>query len=571
MLCLLLALSNAAQAGPPRIVGAPMVTNPRFHGVANTMMYDVTVTVSTTAHDAGHVARVGFVSEDDYTTCGGTAGWKWAHSETFDTTDTKTWTLYNFLPGKTYYYKVEVGGTGRLGRTRCGTLETTAAPTPTVPAALSDLNIRYEHGGGMVDSKYVLLETDDCGGSGGSFAGARDYVVVVDPAEEAIVWYLDVGAVSDVRGASGTGIRYQAGPTSRSGRILLSVNRRYVYSWGFDGSILGAHDFGESDECDAVAGSYGPCPHHDLFQSDDTGATYVMSSTVSRISSKSTDWEHACGSAADFIDDGYTVLDDTFAVVDEDHLMADHGYDPRIYGGPNATSVAARPGACAADTWTHSFDPTRGTIDWTHTNSIAASSYGRTEVIDLSLKEWSQVIRINPTNGSVVWRLSATPSDSDWYPIEVAPGVSGAATFGDQHDVHGIAEDTLMMFDNTGDPNGSRVLQMFVDLSTGGAMIEKSWAMVDGDGDPLDCPMEGTAELVPDSPDEHAFGVCKDHYAIVEMEDPTGDTGTPPPLVVSLPDGSRREGPFCASGGPTDRSSIRGWHRAFPLTTVGEF
>jgi hypothetical protein len=31
------------------------------------------------------------------------------------------------------------------------------------------------------------------------------------------------------------------------------------------------------------------------------------------------------------------------------------------------------------------------------------------------------------------------------------------------------------------------------------------------------------------------------------------------------------EGPFCASGGPADRNFIRGWHRAFPLATVGEF
>ena len=95
--------------------------------------------------------------------------------------------------------------------------------------------------------------------------------------------------------------------------------------------------------------------------------------------------------------------------------------------------------------------------------------------------------------------------------------------------------------------------------------------MVDGAGDPLQCPMEGTAEFVPDSPDEHAFGVCKDHYAIVEMDDPTGNTGTAPPLVISLPDGSPSEGPFCASGGPAARELIRGWHRAFPLETVGEF
>src|SRR6185295_11068638 len=122
------------------------------------------------------------------------------------------------------------------------------------------------------------------------------------------------------------------------------------------------------------------------------------------------------------------------------------------------------------------------TIDWTHMNSIAASSYGRTEVIDVSLKEWSQVIRINAATGTIVWRLSGEPSDSDWFPIDIAPGIVGAATFGDQHYVHGIAEDVLMMFDNTGDPNGSRVLQIALDKTSEGATIEKSWAMVDGAG-----------------------------------------------------------------------------------------
>ena len=296
-----------------------------------------------------------------------------------------------------------------------------------------------------------------------------------------------------------------------------------------------------------------------------------MASTVSTISSRGTEWEDACGSDADFIDDGYTMLDDTFAVVGEGDLMADHGYDPRAYGGPNAMGLAERPGVCHADTWSHTFDQTRGTIDWTHTNSIAASSYGRGEVIDISLKEWSQIIRINPTTGSLLWRLSARASDSDWSPIDLATGIVGAASFSDQHDVHAIGAGLLLMFDNQGDPLGSRVLQMFLDSSTGGATIEKSWAMVDGDGDPLRCGMEGTAELVPDSADAHAFGVCKDRYTIAELDDPTGNTGTPPPLVVSLPDGSVREGPFCASGGPTDRNFIRGWHRAFPLATVGEF
>jgi hypothetical protein len=571
MLSLLLSLTIDAQAAVPRIVGTPVVTNPSFNGVANTMMYDLTVIVSNTGADAAHVATVGYTSEDYWLGCGRTVGWKWAHSETFDTTTKQSWRLYNFLPGKTYYYKVVVGS-GPMARTKCGTLSTTAAPTPTIPSTLADLNLQYAHGAVAADTKYVLFETDDCGGSGMSFMGARDYIIVVDPEEEAIVWYLDISAISNERGASGSGMRYQAGTTSTSGRILMSVDRRWLYSWGFDGSTNASYDFGPSDECAAVAGSYGPCPHHDQFQSDVTGMTYVMASTLSSVDSSGTDWEDVCGSDADFIDDGYTVLDSSYTAVNDGDLMVDHDYDPKVYGGPNALELTTRPTACAADTWNHTFDQTRGTIDWTHTNSIAASSYGKGEVIDISIKEWNQIIRINPTTGNLLWRLAPRRFDSDWWPIDIASDVVGAATFSGQHDVHAIGAGLLMMFDNMGDPNNSRVLEMYLDSSTGGALIEKSWAMVDGNGDPLICGMEGTAELVPNSADGHAFGVCKDRYTISELDDPTGNAGTPPPLSVSIPDGTRAGGgAFCASGGPSDRNLIRGWHRAFPLATVGEF
>ena len=571
MLSLLLALSIDAQAAVPRIVGTPVVTNPTFNGLANTMMYDVTVTVSNTGADALHVSKVGFASEDDYTGCLRTTAWKWSHTETFDTTDTQTWTLYNFVPGKTYYYKVVVGS-GPMARTRCGTLATTAAPTPTLPTNLANLPVQYDLPAARpADTNYVLIETDDCGATDTSYANARDYLVVFDPFAETIVWYLDISAVSGVRGATSGAVRYQPGPTATSGRILLSIERRYLHAWGFDGSSLAFRDFDDDDQCSAVAGSTGPCPHHDVFQSDDSGLTYVSASTISATDSMDTAWEDACGADADFIDDGYVVLDDAFEETGHGSLMADHGYDPRVNGGPNADELARRPFACAADTWTRTFDQTRGTIDWTHVNSITASSYGPGEVIDISLREWSQVVRINAATGNMLWRLSSRAELSDWSPIDLAAGVVGDADFVSQHDVHAIGAGLLMMFDNLGDAAGSRVIQIFLDPDTDGATIEKAWAMVDANGDPMRCLFEGTGMLVPDSANEHAFAICKDDYVIAELDDPTGNSGTPPPLSIWLPDGSATEGPFCASGGPTDRNRIRGWHRAFPLATVGEF
>jgi len=55
----------------------------------------------------------------------------------------------------------------------------------------------------------------------------------------------------------------------------------------------------------------------------------------------------------------------------------------------------------------------------------------------------------------------------------------------------------------------------------------------------------------------------------MELDDPTGGTGSPPPLYISLPDGT--SDPFCASGGPATRRDIQGWHRGYPLERVGEF
>jgi hypothetical protein len=60
--------------------------------------------------------------------------------------------------------------------------------------------------------------------------------------------------------------------------------------------------------------------------------------------------------------------------------------------------------------------------------------------------------------------------------------------------------------------------------------------------------------------------MCADEYAVMELDDPTGASGTPPLLYISLPAGS-----FCASGGPAARGDIQGWHKGYPLARVGEF
>jgi hypothetical protein len=559
-------LSSSALAAVPRIVDTA-VESPSINGVTNTMLYDVTVTVDGVGSDTGHSAVVGYVSDDDYSTCGGTTAWKWSHRERFNTTDTRTWTLYNFQPGTTYHYKVTVG-VGANARSRCGILETPEAPTPTVPTNLGYLNFQFDKAGPAhpFHTRYMMVETDDCGTGLG---GARDYLVVLDTETEAIVWYLDIAAGVDRENAVAGGYRYQPGPTATSGRILMNVARSTLIEWGFDARVAESYGFDEVGDCGAgTSGAEGPCLHHDVFQSDDTGNTYAMTTVLDTRGTTGTIWEDACPAGTGFVNDGYGVLNDSFELESLQYLMTDYDYDPTVDAGPNGTKLASRPNACVGDTWSHSFDAPDGVIDWTHANSIAASSFGPSEVIDVSVKNWDQIVRFDASTGAMVWRLSPHAGYTDFGTLQKAPGVVGSASFADQHGVEAIAADTLLMLDNQGDVGGgARAIQVHVDTSPPSAVIEKSWAMVNAAGNPLECELGGNAELVPGS--DNTLVLCEHLRIAAELDDPTGNTGGTPPLVISLPNGV--SAPFCTTGGPADRGSLRGWHRAYPLTTVGEF
>jgi hypothetical protein len=302
-----------------------------------------------------------------------------------------------------------------------------------------------------------------------------------------------------------------------------------------------------------------------VFQSDDTGNTYVMTTELGTITTAGTAWEDACGTDTPFVNDGFTVLDSSFELSSEHYLLDDYGYDPAVDGGPNASMLASRPSACTGDTWSKSFPD--GVVDWTHANALAASKFGATEFVDMSIKEWDQIVRFNATTGALVWRLSPHADYTDWGTIGMAPGVVGDANFSDQHDVHAVAANTLMMLDNQGDRGGARAIQIHLNAFPASATIEKSWAMVNAGGNPLGCELEGSAEMVPGS--ENAFILCANLRIAAELDDATGNTGSAPPLVISLPNGD--PDPFCTAGGPSERSSLRGWHRAFPLATVGAF
>ncbi len=434
------------------------------------MMYDVRVTVDSLGADAGHTAVVGYVSEDDYTTCANpTTPWKWGQTQQFDTAKSRVWTLYNFVPGTVYHYKVIVGDpSGTVTRVKCGILETPIAPTPTIPEDLGYLNIQYRMAGKSdpFETRYVMFETDDCGGtSGGPITGAHYYLVAVDPSAQAIVWYLDIGALTALENASGSGFHFVPGATPEDDRILMTIDKRYLYEWSMDGRQTNYRDFAPSGECGGMAGATGPCVHHDAFRSELTGNTYVLSTGVSAVDQTGTVFEDACADSR-FLDDGFQELDTNFDVVDTTHLMTDLGYDPTIDAGPAGAMLAARPTGCFSDNWEHSFDPAHGLIDWTHINSVSTSSFGGSELVDISLKEWSQIIRLDGKTGDIVWTLSADPDYSDW-DVRKFPALEGASVFVGQHDVHATSENTIMFYDNRGDPDSTRVLEVELESEVG--------------------------------------------------------------------------------------------------------
>ena len=538
---LLAFLASPARAAVPAIQSVA-VSNP--FTPTNTMMYDVRVRVRAAANDADHDARVGFAPSGTDCTSG---TWTMGPTQRFATTNILTWTLYHFQPGTTYDYKVQVGS-GSTARTRCGALG-----TPDLPPNLAALNLQFaKH---AYDSPYVLVDAFDCGsGTGGS--GSRGYLLAVDTETETIVWYLDVVSRSTLGGRRNKGWRLQ------DDFFLTIMDKRWLYQWGWDGTVMAARDLAPDGECDD-SDAYGPCLNHDAYQSPVTGETRVITTRQSSTELTGSAWEDCTGSL--FIDDGYAVLDDSFAITDQRFLTTNYGYDPAVDGGPHAGTRSQV--ACANNTWPPYFDPYES-IDWTHVNSIAGSTFGGSEVFDVSLKEFEQILRLDDM-GSVVWRLAADEAYSDWGPLQRGTGVSGPLGFDGQHDVHALSENEILMFDNLGDRAGARAIRLALDDGPPREVtLDASWAVVDAAGTRLPCEQQGSAQEVPGS--DHVLALCSEAYAIVELGDPTGAASVPP-LAIWLDDTTSGPTRFCTSGGPSSRDGLGGFYRAYAVDAIGEF
>jgi hypothetical protein len=567
-LAVLLALPGVARATLPTI--ATVTTgNVSFNGVSNTMMFDVVVTTgggTPAGNDTDHNARVGFKLTSAYSgICGTDTGWTTSPAQRFTTAVAKTFRLWNFTPGVAYTYRVDIGPSPGTGADvySCGSLGTPQLPTP-----LNALDLRYDKNG-TPSSPYIISETSDC------YTGAanqrKTYVYAINPtlATPRIVWYLDEDAISSGKGAAG-GFRYQPGTGSDTGRIMLNYNARYMYEVGFDGNVVASVDLASvgvgSNACTGKLSSKGPCTHHDLFKSDTTGIYYAPATRLSSVDAIGTDWEQACGTGSLFANDAFIRSDGTSR-----SLMINYGFNPRVYGGPHPTL------GCSATTLGGFFNPSVGVIDWTHVNAVTTDNFGGTEYLTMSLKEMDQVIRFLASSPYTrQWTLANLTADSDFSAITTS-GVTGAAGFGDQHDAHFVSGSgtggNLMLFDNTGDPRGSRVLRIAVTPGAPGtAVIDRAWMVLDRLGAALSCSIEGTAEEVPGTSGASVVALCRDTKAIVELSQSTGLTGTAPPLAVSLTTtGVGASATVCTNGQIRTEASIGGWHRAFPAANLGAY
>jgi len=560
----------------PRVVDVS-VTNPTFHGVANLMMYKVTATVDDVFDNARHEAMVGFTTTAPPVghprACPTGATYSWSNAQTYAGSDTLSWTLYNFQPGTSYYYAIRTGSPGYY-QYRCGALSTAAAPTPTPPPALAELALVIDNSSDSYSTKYVLFDTDDC--------ELHNHLVALDAETRRIVWYLDIPAVTGIENAKVGGWRYQARGSSHltSDRIVatLSVDaaRNYLFELELDGTVLQSKNFdrygsgGTAHLCDGSGpGSVGPCPSHDAFKSDVTGATYVLVSGASGvgIAGNPTWTRPVCKSPPyQFLHDGVHALDEDYGVLFTKYFMDDLGYDPAVDPGPNA------PAGCAdSPAWIHSLNPAYHWIDWLHVNTVSGTDDGK--YLDISMKQMDQVARIQADGGGTapVWTLAGDSAYSSFGALRST--VIGSTTFASQHDVHEVGTDTILMLDNKGNPGAApgtvatRALSIsFTNGPSPSARIEKSWALVDDNPvivSPLACPFKGSAQLVPGDSDS-VLALCHDEWVIEELNDPTG-AETSPSLYISLPPEN-----VCPTTG-TERPGIDGWYRAYPLDRIGEF
>ncbi|MFT4624338.1 MAG: hypothetical protein ACI8PZ_002997 [Myxococcota bacterium] len=281
---------------------------------------------------------------------------------------------------------------------------------------------------GALPERSVLGMAVDCG------ALSDAYVVLVDPALPAVVWYTDLDVAGPI--ASVTGISWD-GPD-----LWALAGRDTVLGVALDGTELGR--FTRPDD-------FPNAVHHDLVWRD--GGLYALDAAV-----------HG-GADGQYVLDGIVRLDAGART----WSLADH-IEP--------TGGMVLPGGY----WSTAFGP--NVIDWSHANTLVSDGDGWL----VSFRHLDAVVRL-AADGSIAWVLGApdSPLGSSFTWTSPLPDV--ALDLRGQHHATRLDDGRLLVFDNRhGGP--SRVVAVRLDGDQ--AVLETEWWLDRG------CPVQGGAFALPD-------------------------------------------------------------------------
>lgn len=417
------------------------------------------------------------------------------------------WTLWGLEAGATYHVQLEALVDGVVQDTDAATtLQVGQALGPSRPAPFDQLTIRAAtRPGGSPPVSYVAAPVQ---------CGPDQAVVVVNSAGD-LVWYQHVPSGT----VTGMGV-------TEEGLLQLGLDARTVTTWTMDGQIAHEVDYG-AEACDS---GVGPCPHHDVMQSADgywaLEAVLDADNGASGLSGCEDKTEYAVDHLVRYDDDGLRQQTIAFDL--------DLGYEPDVDLGPNHDPDKPDP-ACESSYYGGVLGDPDPPISYTHTNALWIDDSG----LYASLKQWDQLLAIDPDDSSLVWRLHASDPDySDFAtPIGVAPSIvdNAEARFANQHHVTRLDQGWLQILDNLGG-SGSRVLRISLDEAGSTALIEEAYAVVDDDDGTwqapslLSCPNRGSAYAM----ETGVLTACPDVATVVFLDQPDGTVTAGPAWSVAF-------------------------------------
>jgi hypothetical protein len=109
-------------------------------------------------------------------------------------------------------------------------------------------------------------------------------------------------------------------------------------------------------------------------------------------------------------------------------------------------------------------------INWTHGNSLEIDADG---TLLLSFRNLSEVVKVDPPSGRILWRMGGAQSD---FVFEDG----GGAPFSRQHGVRAAGPGEIVLLDNLGEPSGSRAERYQIDEQARRLRLLGAYASVPG-------------------------------------------------------------------------------------------